>query len=154
MTLNQNQFQPTPVAGQLDLQVTESGLLSGQISANQATALVGGTPVILDTANTGPLPQFIGADDDDVVVFLLPFSNKKDSYVAGDAVEVAALFGPVVWGVAGAAILPGAVLEQANTTFKYITKATHKARGIAIDPAAADGDLFRVALMAPAAVNS
>jgi hypothetical protein len=154
MTQNQNQFQQAPIPGQLDLQVTAGGLLSGMIAASVSGSLKAGTPVKLDPDNTGPVPKFILADDDDPLVFILPHSDKQDSYAANAPVEVPVLAGPVLWGVAGAQIHPGVAVEQANTTFKFIEIATHKARGIALDPAAADGDLFRYFLMPVAAIAS
>lgn len=152
--LNQNQFAQVPIPGQLDLQVTRGGLLSGVIAASVVTPIKAGSPVKLDSTNTGPVPAFVLADQDDPVVFVLPASPKDNTYSAGQAVEAVFMGGPVIWGVAGAAINPGAIVEQANTTFKYITQATHKSRGIALDPASADGDLFRVITMPFAAIAS
>lgn len=154
MSQNPNQFQQAPIPGQLDLQVAAEGLLSGQLAASVSGSLVAGTPVKLDSTNTGPVPKFVLADDDDAVVFHIIYQDKQASFAAGDPVTVAGLAGPVIWGVADDAIVPGETLEQANTTFKYAPINTHKARGIALDPAAADGDLFRLILMPPAALAS
>lgn len=154
MVLNPNQFQQVPIPGQLDLQITRGGTLSGMIASSVTDSLPAGSPVKLDSTNTGPLPKFVAADDDDDFVFILPYSDKQDSYTGDDPVEVPCFLGPVLWAVAGEAITPGAVLEQANTTFKWAPVATHSPRAIALDPAAADGDLFRIFLISPVALAS
>jgi len=145
--LNINQFQQVTVRGDLDLQISKSGVITGQISVNQATALLGGAFVKLDTANTGPLPQFVAAAVGDAAVGTIKRNVKTDTFSAGDYVEVAGVYGPVMWLKAGATVAPQAFVED-DTSGGVITKSSGAARGIALDPGTS-GNLFRVILTTP-----
>lgn len=145
--LNINQFQQVTVRGDLDLQISKSGVITGQISTNQATALNGGDFVKLDSANTGPIPQFVAAAVGDTGVGAIKRNVKTDSYSAGDYVEVAGGFGPVMWLVAAATIAPGAAVEDAGSG-KVQTKSAQAQKGIALDPGTTDG-LLRIILTSP-----
>ena len=148
MNININQFEQTPVRGQLDLQITKSGVLSGVISASQATVLTAGSPVKLDTT-TGRVPSFVAAADSDVKFGVLMYDVKISSAVAGTYVQVALCIpGPVMWLEAGAAIAAGAMVED-GTSDDVVTKASAKQIGVAIDPAAT-GELTRVILFTSA----
>lgn len=144
--LNINQFNQVPIRGQLDLQISKSGVISGQVSVNETNVLLAGCKLKLDDANTGPMPQFLLADDDEAAIGNLVFDVKKASPVAGDAIEVAFFGGPVMWMTAAAAIVPGALVENAASTAasKVQTKASNKQSGVALDPASGDGVLLRV----------
>lgn len=147
MTLNSNLFQQTQVRGSLDLQISKSGVITGQISENQATALNPGDFVKLDTANTGPVPQFVAAAVGDTGLGVLIRTVKASSFSAGDAVEVAFNGGPVIWLEAGASINPGAAVED-NGSDQVITKASNAQKGIALDPGTS-GNLLRVIITPP-----
>ncbi len=144
MTLNSNQFAQGNARGELDLQISKSGVITGQISANQATALNPGDFVKLDDANTGPVPQFIAAADTDTGFGVLIRTVKSSSFSAGDPVEVAFLGGPVIWLKAGATIAPGAAVED-DSTGGVVTKSADAQKGIALDPGTT-GNLLRVIL--------
>lgn len=152
MTININSFQQTPVRGQLDLQIAKSGVLSGNISANEAGFPKAGDFLKLDPAATGATPQFLLAAQADLAIGVLAHNVKKDSPVSGDVVEVACLIGPVVWVVANETIVPQEEL-QSNANGNMELLAAGKVRGIALDPATV-GQLFRMIVMtnvAPAA---
>jgi hypothetical protein len=146
--LNINQFQQVPVRGEQDLQISRTGILTGIVSPNQATALKAGDFVIIDATVTaqGNIPFFKKADDDDVgLVCAIIHDVKKDSYAAGDALQVALPFGgPVIFMTAGATIAPGAAVED-NESGKVVTLASNKLRGYALDPGVTD-QLCRILL--------
>lgn len=146
MNLNINQFSQVPIRGQLDLQISKSGVLTGQISVNETNTLKAGDKVKLDSANTGPIPQFLLAANEDPAIGFLAYDVKRATAVAGDAVEVTFKGGAVMWMVAGAAIVPGALVQQQADTVgsKVITLASDKQSGIALDPASGDTVLLRV----------
>lgn len=145
--LNLNQFQQVAVRGQSDLQIQKSGVITGQISTNQATALNPGDFVKLDDANTGPIPQFVAAAVGDTGLGCLVFDVKKSSFEAGDYCEVAFLGGPVLWLTAGATIAPGVAVED-NGSDQVITKSAQAQKGIALDPGTS-GALLRVIITSP-----
>lgn len=149
--LNPNQFAQVPIRGQLDLQIQASGGISGQISADETAILQAGDAVKLDSTNTGNIPKFLLAGDDDDAVGQISYDTKQAVYVAGNAVQVAFFGGPVMFVVAAAAITPGAKVEQVGDAVgaKFQTISSHKQRGIALDPAAADGSIFRMIITNP-----
>ena len=148
-TVNSNQFKQVPVRGDMDLQISKSGVITGQISTNQATALLGGAFVKLDTANTGPVPQFVAAATSDTGVLLgsIIRNTKQDSYSALDYVEVASPVGPVIWVVAGGTIAPGAEVEDTGSSTVQ-TKSAGALRGFALDPGS-NGNMMRIVLVNP-----
>jgi len=145
--LNLNQFQQVAVRGQSDLQIQKSGVITGQISTNQATSLNPGDFVKLDSANTGPVPQFVAAAVGDTGLGCIVFDVKKSSFDAGDFCEVAFLGGPVLWLVAGATVAPGVAVED-NGSDQVITKSANAQKGIALDPGTT-GNLMRVIITSP-----
>lgn len=145
--LNINQFQQVPVRGQTDLQISKSGVITGQISTNQATALNPGDFIKLDSAATGPVPQFVAAAVGDTGLGCLIFDVKRASFSAGDYCEIAFLGGPVIWLTAGATIAPGAAVED-NGSDQVITKSANAQKGIALDNGTT-GNLLRVILTPP-----
>lgn len=154
MALLPNQFAMQTVQGQMDLQFHGS-VVSCQVDAAQATALVPGQAVKLATT-AGGVPKVIALAANTDQPFGFVSRNLKDqNYSAGDRVEIAQ-FGSVMYMTAGAAIVRGASVEVSNAAVKVITAAgVNPTSGFAYDTAAADGDLIRVFLQAPfAAVNS
>lgn len=144
MVLNINQFQQSPVQGDPDLQIAQSFTITGILSANQASALVAGQPVKLDSAITsGQLPQFVAAAAADRAFGFIKRTAKQSTFATGDKVEVMSLFGPVMWLKAVGSVACGALLESTSDGLGVQTKASGALRGIALDPAA-DGALLRV----------
>lgn len=144
MTMNINQFAQTPVAGELDLRIAKSGVIAGVLSASVVGSVKAGQYVKLDSAATAAgVPQFVLAAVGDAAHGKIIRTVKAASFVAGDAIEVAGLFGPVVWATASAAIAPGNALESsAATTMAPLTAGV--LRGIALDAASGSGVLFRM----------
>lgn len=145
MTININQFAQTPVRGELDLQITKSGVIQGMISNNQAGTLVAGDAVKLDSAITsGQFPQFIAAAASDSSMFFLVNDPKKSSFVALDQCQITFFGGPVMWMVANGTIAPGAAVENTGGSGTNVqTLAAAKQRGIALDPGVASA-LIRI----------
>lgn len=149
MVLNPNQFALETVQGQLDL-LAPGTVISGQVSASQATAIVPGQPLKLEDS-AGGTPKFLSlaADTDETFGFMV--RNIKDiSRSASDSLEVA-IAGAVMVMTAGAAIPRGAKVEVVAATSKVIKWAgANPVVGIALDKAAADTDLIRVYITTPA----
>lgn len=139
--LNINQFAQVAVRGQQDLSISKgNGILSVAVSPNQATALKAGDFVRIDATVTtkGAFPFIIAADDDDVgLIGCIIHDVKKDSYSAGDVLQMSIPFGgPVIYLTAGATIAPGAAVEDHEDS-TVVTLASNKLRGYALDPGVA-----------------
>ncbi len=148
MSININQFAQLPVRGALDLQIMKSGVLQGIVSPNQATALKAGDPVKLDTANTTPVPWFLGAAQGDTIIGNLVFDEKKASPAANDTVQVTFFGGPVMWLTSSGTVNPGGAVEDATggSGASVQAKTSNPTRGFALDPGT-NGNLFRVVLL-------
>lgn len=155
VTMNPNQFEQGLVPGDLDLNIAMTGIISGMVSANQATALAAGSPVKLDAAVTkGRLPQFVAAAVTDKAIGYVKRTLQKSSFVAGDIIEVTMDPKPVMWLVAGGTIAMGAAVETSGSDpTQVITAAgTNQVRGIALDPGTS-GQMIRVVLYTRAALT-
>lgn len=134
-TLNTNQFRQVPILGDLDLQIARSGVISGKVSPNQATALAAGTPVKLDSAITsGNVPMFVAAAQNDLAIGFVKRTLQSFSFNTGDVIEVVSFFGPVMWLLPNTTIAPGTQVENSSdgTTVQPFT--SHSVRGIQLDP--------------------
>lgn len=141
----QNQFAQTPLLGQPDLSYsfnTKSVMIDPEsvataLQVGQALKLVAGaTPMIL-ADQAGSTEQAYG---------VIASVNKKNTYKAGDVVEIACK-GNVLYLEAAAPILRNAVVENvpaASGGPQIQTKASGARLGVAIDQASAAGDLIRV----------
>lgn len=148
--LNPNQFAQVPIKGAIDLGITKSGVIAGIVSASQATALVPGQRVKLDTAAQTFTPSFIAAAASDAAIGIVMYSSKgSTTLIAGSAIEVVYFGGPVIWMEAAAAITAGASVEGVATGSKVQTLAAAKRTGVALDGASAAGDLVRVIAVEP-----
>lgn len=146
MTLiNINQFEQTPVRGQLDLRIATSGVISGEVSVNEAGSILAGDPVKFDPATTGAIPQFLAAGPTDNAIGYLVYDVKKATLVARDAMQVSYFGGPVMFMEAETALVPGVQVEQ-NANGKVQVLNTGKLRGLTLDPVAIGG-LFRVIIL-------
>jgi hypothetical protein len=153
MDLNLNQFAQVPILGQLDLQISKSGVISGTVDASQATALVAGQPVKLYGSNTSSAPTFVAAGDTDVAIGHVVFDKKKASPEAGDVISVAGNFGPVMFLEAGETITPGVRVQNQDTDNTVMLVTDGKVRGIALDYGTV-GTLIRVILLTPVTAAS
>jgi hypothetical protein len=144
--INANSFNQVTVRGELDLQITKSGVIAGLVSANQATALNPGDKVTLDQT-TGYNFSFVAAATSANAIGLVMFDAKNSAPTAGTYIQVA-LFHPgvVMWLTAGASISVMAMCEYVSFAAKTIqTQSGGKAIGLALDPGTT-GQLMRVLL--------
>lgn len=142
--LNPNQQEQANVVGQLDLQGGRpASVISGIISPNATGAVVSGSSVRFDTANTGKLPWFLPCAQSDVALGKLVFTEKNANPNVGDAVEVA-LLGAIMWIVADGTVTVADLIEDGSDGPEFgQTITSNKQRGIALDSATA-GQLFRI----------
>jgi hypothetical protein len=150
MVQNINQFGQTTEQGQLDLQFLGS-VYTARVSADQATALVAGEAVKLDTTKTGGVPAVLALANNNENIYGFVVRNLKDQSDAANANFELASNGSVMYMTAGAAITRGAPLEYVFATKKVITWAgINPIIGYAFDNAAADASLLRVMISVPA----
>lgn len=141
---NLNQTFQTPLLGQPDLSynfntksvVINPDSVATKLMVGQAVKLIAGaSPVILvDQAASAEQPF-------GVILYQL----KKNTYAAGNRIEIACK-GNVIYLEAAAAITRGAIVENVpgGTAPVVQTKASGARLGIALDQAAAAGDLIRI----------
>lgn len=138
-----NQFAPKVEKGQLTLD-RNGNSLNCVVSANQATALVPAQAVLIEDATGDAIPVTDIAAITDAVFGFVTYNTRTDSYSAGDMVKIAKA-GDVMVMEASAAISRGAQVMVVISGNKVATKtSTNTTIGIALDKAAADGDLIRV----------
>lgn len=150
MTQYPNQRVMTTEQGQVDYAINPS-IISAVIHSTETGTLVPGQSVkIYDVA--GGVPKVVARDADSDAVFAFIIRNPKDaSYEAGDSCEIA-IAGSVIYMTAAAAIARGATVEAVVASKKVQTVSTGSPVGIALDKAAADGDLIRVYIIVPSPV--
>ncbi len=162
-TLYTNQFGQSVAIGDLDLDIMRSGRIAGILSPNQAAAVVAGSPAKIDTTiayAAGSVINFLAAVANDLAFgFFTPtvqnatFVGSTGSAIA-TPVQVAGLFGPVMWLLADGTITPGGtVYNSTDATHVNLTNTSSKARGIALDYAVT-GQALRVMITNPMAINS
>ena len=151
--LNINQFGLSPVLGQVDWTIARRGTLTVMVSSNETGTVKASTPVILDPAAVGPMPQVILAGDADPKAFYPVLNSKNASYVAGEVLEVTGNFGPIMWCKAAATIAMGATVENVVSTGTVQTNSASKAMGIALLNGVL-GNLVPIMLLTPCGVAS
>ena len=138
--LNINQQSMTPVVGLLAMELPAGGVISGQVSANQATALVPGQFVKLDTTITaGSVLQFVAAAQGDKAYGFLPFNVKTGSFTKGDRVEVVRYGVVYLQNTSAAAITQGAQVESDTTGLLIEALNSGSLRGVSLDYIPASG---------------
>lgn len=144
MTQNLNQFAMTQTKGAVDLKAGNYNIISAAISASETGTLVPGQAVKIEDS-AGGLPKVLAlALATDSTFGFIARVLKQSEFEAKDVVEVA-LDGSIMVMEAGAAIARGAAVEVSLTGNKVITSAgVNNIVGVALDKAAADGDLIRV----------
>ena len=150
-SLNSNQQEQSVFKGMRDLSVSMGGkIVTGVISANQATALVPGQRVKLDTTAGVGAPSFVAAAITEVAFGVIGYQSNLASFSKGTPVDVLTL-GSVYYAAAGnGAIAAGALVEgYAGQCVVTYAASTQKKHGVAIDAAAATGDLIRVMVGEP-----
>lgn len=148
MAQTTNQFGQTQVAGDLDLQFP-GNVISGQVYASEATALVAGQAVkLVDSA--GGVPKVTALTSNTDAIFGFAVRNLKDTdFAAGTRLELAQM-NATMYMTANGAIARGADVEYVYGTGKVTTAlGVNPVCGYALDKAAADGDLIRVVVRVP-----
>lgn len=157
-TLYTNQFGQSVAIGNLDLDIMRTGRIAGILSPNQASAIVAGTPAKIDTTiayAAGSVINFLQAGQNDLAFGFFTPTVQDFTFPAGGVatpVQVAGLYGPVMWLLANATITPGATVYNDSTgAFITVTSSGSKARGIALDYAV-NGQALRVMITNPLAI--
>lgn len=147
--LNINQFDLAPVQGQLDL-LGPTTVITGQVDAGQATALVAGQAVKMATTNGG-VPKFVALTANTDKAFGFVCRNIKDVNDPTYSNFELAINDSIMWMTAGGVITRGANVEVVYTTNKVIASAgVNPVVGIALDGAPnGNGDLIRVIIKSP-----
>lgn len=143
MTQLPNQFSQSAVKGMPDLRFS-GNTISCQMDTSTAGSIPPGTGVVI-VDNAGGVPKVVEATaDTDLITGYISYNQKQATYDSGDAVEVVLDTG-VIYLEASAAIARGAKIMPVIAGSKVATATTGKPiSGVAIDKAAADGDLIRV----------
>lgn len=149
MVQNINQFAIQPSQGDKDLAVLSDNVISVQLDASSADIVPGEAVQLVDDASKLPTVTALTADTDSTFGFAVR-NNKDSGYTGGDRLEIA-IQGTVMYMTAGAAIVRGAQVEVDASEVEVITAAgTNDVVGVALDKAAAAGDLIRVIVGTPA----
>jgi len=144
MTQQLNQIRPTSEKGMLDLGIN-SNLFDCRIDPASVATFNNANAFafkIVDVAGKSIMVDLATAASDAIFGFV-PYEVKKNTYFKGDFIRLASSYS-VMKMEASAAIARGATLEILPTGNKVVTKSAGTAIGIALDKAAADGDLIRV----------
>ncbi len=118
-------------------------------SLTAGTKLTPGQPVTLVTGVAGQITVTACSAETDKVFGVIPLRHKINGYVAGDLVEIASDY-CVVTMEANAITTSGAAVKVAGNDYDKVTPVTGEELstpaqiGIALDAAAAKGDLIRV----------
>ena len=145
-----NAFAPDgELKGRLDLQANIDSL-SCIIDSTQATAIKAGTPVKV-IATSSKLPHIVAAASGDLILGFVKHSPRKESFAAGEVVEVS-YGGDVMYLEADAAIDAGVPVNVTDFTDMAVAKIGTSAGstvGFALEKATAAGQLIRVLLRTP-----
>jgi len=145
MALNQNQFALETLKGS-KISGHEDNVMTVEFySATASDTIAPGSFVKFDTATVANnVPRVsVGADATADFVGVVLTNPMKETFAVGDKLEIALLSAVVVLE-ASAAIAAGALVQFAPATGKCATKtSTNTVVARAIEPAAADGSLFR-----------
>lgn len=145
-----NAFAPTgEIKGRLDLQANIDSL-SCIIDSTQNTAIKAGTPVKVVTTSA-KLPHIVACASGDLIMGFVKHSPRKDSFVAGDVVEVS-YGGDVMYLEADSAInagVPVNVTDFTDMAVGPIGSTAGSTVGFALEKATSAGQLVRVLLRTP-----
>ena len=152
MAQNLNQFKQSVEKGMLDLSTGTRSVVSCDVHSTSAGLVQGQAVKLVDVAGGIPNVVEIAADTDDVFGFVC-YNLKDGSYVAGQKVEIAFFRAAVMYMEASAAFAPATKLMPVLSGQKVATATTGKRIvGIALDKAAASGDIVRVMIDLPGSV--
>lgn len=149
---NPNQFGLTPILGSLD-QRSNNNTYFATIKSNSVFAdfQVGTVVKLVSGVSPSILVDSAGATDAPEGVII--YNTKKNTYVAGATVQVAAI-GSVIYLQASEAIARGQQVDFLNTggtPTVGVKSGSNTGLGVALDQAAAAGALIRVRIQPSAA---
>ena len=146
---NINQFAQTTVLGQLDLEFAGS-VASMQVSANQATALVAGQPVLVENS-TGGAPKILALSSNTDTANGFVVRNLKDANFPAFARVEVAMEGSVMYLNSGGAINRFTAVEAVQGTPGNVIAwgGVNPVVGFAYDEATASNQLIRVFIKLP-----
>ena len=144
VSTNLNQFDQTPIRGMVAAVVNPT-TISGQVDPNSVATLYAGDAVRL-TDTIGETILVDAALAGGPVFAFIVYTQKKSSYTAGDAMELAP-GSSVIYLEAGEAIARGHAVEW-DATNKQIKSwaGSNPICGLALDHADGEGQLIRVAV--------
>lgn len=149
LTQNMNQFTQAPILGLVD-QIPSPNVVSAQLISTTSAAIQVGSAVKLVAGTSGAiLVDVVSGPTDGPVFGVIPYNERKNTYVANDLIEVACS-DTYVYLKSSAAITRGAkVATTAATTTADPTVATdatsgHYITGVAVDQVAAANQLLRI----------
>lgn len=151
-TIDLNAFGQTTAKGKLELTPNYS-IFSAKIAAGSNVTLEPGMAVELDASSTGPMLT-VKPVDSGLIFGFIPLVHKNNAIgltsTVTDTVEVATKDCVMVME-AGGAIARGDVLkyDASTVTVEEADTAADAIIGIALDAAAASGDLIRVKIATP-----
>lgn len=146
MAQNLNQFQQTAERGQIALLCANSPVISAVVDSTETGTLKAGDAVKLVSTSAGiPHVVKVGNADTSCLGFVVFNPVKNDGIVKNDRIEVA-ITGAFIYQVASDAIQSGAEVDYSYSTGKIATANSGLKCGVAVDAAAADGDLIRIAV--------
>lgn len=148
MALNQNQFALETLKGTKYAGHECTVITAEFYSATSTHTITPGEFVILSSASVaGKVPRVAkGADATGDYIGVVLTNPMKESFAVGDKLEVAMIQSVVILE-ASAAISAGALCQYDPSTGKVATKtSTNTVVARAIEPAAADGSLFRAVI--------
>ena len=151
-TQNQNQLTPSVVLGQASMIVNPT-VISARLNPASTAYFQAGTAVKYVTGADGDiLVDAVSGATDGPVCGVILYNPRLSKPTKGQMVEIAQ-GGSYIWLEASAAINRGANVSSApgvaGTTDPQVTTdttSTHYITGVAVDQAAAEGDLIRVQL--------
>lgn len=150
MALYPNQFALTTEVGR---KIHGEAVITAEFySATGTDTIAAGEFVTISSTTNGQVTKVAkGSALTSAYVGMVLSDPLKETFAVGDKVTVA-LLGVVALAKASAAITAGAALQYAYSTGKVATNAsvgTNTTVGIALENAAADGDLLRVLINTP-----
>lgn len=152
--LNQNQFALQPIQGELDLRFNAQ-TIAVAIDTSSVGGLLPGQPVkVVDSVGGVPKVVECAANSDDVFGFI-NYNIKNKLFNAGDAAEISAFRGNVMYMTASGAIARnGKVAVAISLAAPTVVAATSGMMivGRAFDKAVNVGDLIRVEIDLPGAL--
>lgn len=136
------------IKGRLDLAANLDSY-AGVVDSTQDEPLVAGDPVAI-VSGSKKLPHFVKASEGQVIMGFVKWTAKKNSYEAGDAIEVS-YSNDVMYMEVGGAVNAGVALNITDIDDVYVGAAAGDGSviGYSMESADAANQLIRVRITAP-----